>query len=112
MKPVVDAPGTVEVTLRVRGQDVKLLPVGDQWAGSLVVIYAVLEEGAEPRATDPQPMDLHLSAAQREQAMQDGFVVKRGLEFGGAGRIRAIVYDNYSNQVGSVTLKGAQRNRP
>ncbi len=112
MKPVVDAPGTVEVTLRVRAQDVKLLPVGDEWAGSLVVIYAVLEEGAEPRATDPQPMDMHLSAAERDKTMQSGFVVKRGLEFGGAGKIRAIVYDNYSNQVGSVTLKGAERNGP
>ncbi len=112
MKPVAGAPGTVEVTLRVRAQDVKLVPVGDQWAGSLVVIYAVLEEGAEPRATDPQPMDLHLSAAERNQAMQNGFVVKRGMEFGGTGRIRVIVYDNYSNQVGSVTLKGAQRTGP
>jgi VWFA-related protein len=112
MKPVVDSPGTVEVTLRVRAQDVELLPVGDQWAGSLVLIYAVLEEGAEPRATDPQPMDLHLSAAERERAMQEGIVVKRGLAFGGAGRIRAIVYDNYSNQVGSVTLRGAKRSGP
>ena len=99
--------------VKVRAQDVAMLPAGDRWLTELSVnVFEFAPEGGWKRVAE-ETMDSELSAPQKEEAMRNGLRKRLAVGMGpDVRRLRVVVYDAASGAVGSVTLPGVGRTGP
>ena len=99
-------PAKTQIRLRIRTQDLTLLEGGGRYHGEIALTYVPYGAGGQVLPSRPVPVTIDLSAAQEEAAMKSGLVTGGGIAFGaGVRKVRVIVFDNYSEAVGSVTLR-------
>jgi VWFA-related protein len=97
--------GKTKIRLRIRTQDLMLLEGGGRYHGEIALTYVSYGAGGQVFPSHPVPVTIDLSAAQEQEAMKSGIVTGGEIAFGADVRkVRVIVFDNYSDAVGSVTL--------
>ncbi len=97
----------IQLLLRIHTQDVMLLPAGDRFQGELALTYVMYGPDGQPRASQPLPMQIDMTGPEHDAALKNGIGAGGNVAFpDGVKKVRVIVYDNYSNAVGSLTLTG------
>ena len=99
--------------VKVRAEDVTMLPAGDGWLSELSVnVFEFAPDGGWKRVAEVR-MDSDLTGPQKEDAMKNvlGKRVAVGMD-PGVRRLRVVVYDEVSGAAGSVTLPGVGRAGP
>ncbi len=100
-------PARAHLDLRIRAQDVMLLRAGDRFQGELELSYALYEPDGQPRVTQPEPLSIDMTGPERDEALKNGIRKQGDLVLdNGVKKVRVVVYDHYSNEVGSLTLTG------
>jgi VWFA-related protein len=108
--PDATTPAKTHLRLRIRAQDVSLLPVGDRFTGELALTYVMYGPDGRPQASEPMPLRMDLTQQQRDDVLKNGITAGGDLEFGPqVHKVRVVVFDNNSSAVGSVTLTGLGR---
>jgi VWFA-related protein len=103
--PDAKKPAMTHLRLRIRAQDVSLLPLGDHFGGQLALTYVMYGPDGRPHASDPMPLRMDFTAQQKDDVMKNGITAGGDLEFGPqVHKVRVVVFDNNSSAVGSVTL--------
>ena len=98
-------PAKTRIRLRIRTQDLMLLEGGGRYHGEIALTYVSYGAGGQVMPSRPVPVTIDLSAAQEEAAMKSGIETGGDIAFGaGVRKVRVIVFDNYSDAVGSVTV--------
>ena len=96
---------TVRLDAHIDAHDVALVHNGDEYDAELRVAIAGYMPNVAPQAGSPIPLDLHLSAQERDKALQEGIEFVRNVALPEDARaVRLIVFDRGSNAVGSVTV--------
>ncbi|HUI56835.1 MAG TPA: VWA domain-containing protein [Bryobacteraceae bacterium] len=101
------SPGSLGVHLdaHIDAHDIVLVHTGDQYDAELRLGIAAYAEGSQPKRGPVMPMDLHLSAQQRDKALQEGIAVVQDIALPrDVQTLRLIVFDRGSTAIGSVTL--------
>lgn len=97
------------IEARIDAQDVALVRDGEEYRGELRLALVAYTQGAQPRSGARIPLDVHLSAAERENALREGIPFTRDVKLAEDIRtVRLIVYDRGLNTVGSITVPVAQ----
>ncbi|HXP84822.1 MAG TPA: VWA domain-containing protein [Bryobacteraceae bacterium] len=97
-----NAPGVVHLELRVDSRDVMLQPHGDSFSVPLTVIFeAYTAKGQEASAATA---NITLTRAQREKPSKDDISISQDLDAAAIQKVRVIVVDGGSNQIGSLTI--------
>ena len=105
--PGAKEPARAHLDLRIRAQDVMLLRAGDRFQGELELSYALYEPDGQPRVTQPEPLSIDVTGPERDEALKNGIRKQGDLVLDdGVKKVRVVVYDHYSNEVGSLTLTG------
>lgn len=100
----------VQVRLQVGAQDLTLLPVGERYLGGIAVTYVEYGAGGRPKALSGSHERLDLSSRQREELMSGGIRLRSELSLDAdVSKLRAIIFDDYSGAVGSVTFTGLRK---
>ena len=97
-----------QVDLRIDARDIALSQDGDRYTGHLgIMAVGYLPSGL----IDSSPaiaLDLHYTAAERDQVLRDGIAFTRTLTPSqGENKFRVMVFDRSSNSVGSITIPAA-----
>ncbi len=93
------------VHLRIAARDVALAEQGDAYTGQLRITYVRYLSNGLIASSPVLPLDIHYSAAEREQALQDGISFTEKLAaLQGESKFRIMVFDRGSNAVGSITI--------
>jgi hypothetical protein len=96
---------TVRLDAHIDAQDVALVHEGDQYEAQLRVAIVGYVPGVQPQPGPPIPLDVHLSAQDRDKALQEGIGFVRSVALPeDAKAVRLIVFDRGSNAIGSVTM--------
>ena len=96
---------TVRLDAHIDAQDVALVHEGDQYEAQLRVAIVGYVPGVQPQPGHPIPLDVHLSAQDRDKALQEGICFVRSVALPeDAKAVRLIVFDRGSNAIGSVTM--------
>jgi len=94
----------VHVDAHIDARDIVLIHEGDVYNGELRLALAGYA-GGKPMRGPVVPMDLHLSAQDRDKALQQGIPFAQDVTLPGqVEKIRVVVFDRGSNAIGSVTL--------
>ncbi len=103
--PDAKEPAKTSIRVRIRAQDIILLEGGGKYRGEVSLTYVAYGTGGQKIMSRPLPVTIELSDAQRDEAMKDGIEAGHDIGFGSSvEKVRVIVFDNYSDAVGSVTL--------
>jgi len=103
-------PHQVRVELRIEGNDVVLAQDGDKFAGQLRIAFVLYHKDGRAAGLPVIPAELKYDAAQKDKALREGIGFREDLTLDdGAARIRAIVFDQGSGAVGSLTIPVAAR---
>ncbi len=98
------------LTLRVtvNPADLGLVRNGDRWQGRIDVgTLFVAGKAEETSALQFEPIDLDLSEERYEAAARDGLVFPKSLEIpAGADRVKVLVRNGSSGEIGSLTIPG------
>jgi hypothetical protein len=95
----------VRLNARIDIRDVVLVPAGDSFNAELRLAVVGYAPGFDPKRGATRPLDLHLSAQDRDKALQDGVPFAQDLELPEQiKRLRLIVFDRNSNAIGSLTI--------
>lgn len=96
------------LTLRVtvKPSDLGLVRNGDRWQGRIdVATRFVAEKAEEPSVLQFEPIDVDLSEERYEAAARDGLVFPKTLEIpAGADRVKVLVRNGSSGEIGSLTM--------
>ena len=89
----------------IDAHDLVLVHQGDVYSGELRLQTVGFADGFDPSSGPVVPMELHLTAAQRDQALQQGIPYAQNLTLANEiHNVRLIVYDRGSTAIGSVTV--------
>jgi VWFA-related protein len=98
-------PQLVHLKARIEAGDVAMLLEGDQYTTALAVTVAAYNDQGQAQAGKPVPLDLKLTAAERDQALKDGITYNRDVRLGAPVRkVRLLVLDSRLGTAGSVTV--------
>jgi VWFA-related protein len=101
---VVDT-GSRLVKVRIDARDIALSQEGDRYTGQLRIMSVGYQPTGLIASSPVAPLDIEFSAAERDQALQDGIDITEKLTASqGESRFRVMVFDRGSNAVGSVTI--------
>jgi VWFA-related protein len=102
-------PQMVHLKARIDAADVAMLQEADRYTTALAIAVAAYNEQGEAQAGKPVPLDLKLTAAEREQALKNGIAYDRDVRLGApVRRVRLLVLDSRLGTAGSVTM-GVER---
>lgn len=104
------APGssTWQLVIEVDAGSIKLEPVQDNWAGGLDAMFAQFDAKGNLLKNNSRRIPLTLTAADREQLLQYGFVLNAPIQLKeNWDRLRIVLRDMKSGAVGSVTVPRA-----
>ena len=104
LTPNPSPPHSYRLEARIDGRDLGLAQEGDNYTGELrLAIVGYLPN--EPRRGPLTPLNLKLSSEQHEKALQEGIPYVQDLSLAPEmSKVRLIVYDRNSNEIGSVTV--------
>lgn len=84
---------------------IRLEPVQENWAGGLDVLFTQFDEKGNLVSSIDRRIPLKLTAADREQLLQHGFVLNAPVEIkGNCDRMRVVLRDVKSGAIGTVTI--------
>ena len=90
---------------RIDARDLALLPVDGHYNARLRMAVLEYAKGALSQRGPAAPLDIHLSAAERDKALEQGIPYERDLYFDNSVQtLRMIVYDRGTEAVGSLTI--------
>ncbi|HTW63349.1 MAG TPA: VWA domain-containing protein [Bryobacteraceae bacterium] len=93
------------LNLRIAAGDIALAQRGDNFTDQLRIAYVGYLPNGLIESSPVLPLDVHYSAAQREQALQNGISFTEKLDSSrGESKFRVMVFDRGSNAVGSITI--------
>jgi hypothetical protein len=93
------------VNLKIAARDIALAQQGDTYTGQLRIMSVGYLPSGLIANSPVLPLDIHLSAAEREKAFDDGISFSEKLDNRqGESRFRVMVFDRGSNAVGSITI--------
>lgn len=96
---------TAHLDAHIDARDVVLVQTGDVYEGQLRLAVVRYPPGQRPERGPVVPVDLHYSAQQRDQALQQGIAYVQDVTLAEETKtIRLIVFDRGSNAIGSVTM--------
>jgi hypothetical protein len=99
-------PRRAHLAARIDAGDIALARDGEQYTGHLRL--AIFAYAADGRAQYPPvaPLDLHYSAAERDEALRQGIAFDRPDMLIGSDTksLRLVVFDVDSNSIGSLTI--------
>jgi VWFA-related protein len=95
----------VHLKARIEAGDVAMLKEGEQYTGELGVTVAAYNDQGQAQAAKVAPMELKLTAAQREAALKNGIAYEKDVRLGAPVRkVRLLVLDSRLGTAGSVTV--------
>jgi len=95
----------VRVTGRIDANDVVLAQDGDRYSGQLRVALIGYQPDGRIANSAMVPIDLHYSAAERDQAYKEGIAFAQDVSLEkDVNKLRLVVFDRGSNTVGSLTI--------
>jgi len=95
----------VHLDARIDARDIVLVQQGDRYSGQLRLALVGYVTGGQPQGGPTVPLDLHYTAAERDQALRDGIPFSQGITFPGpVNALRLMVFDRGSNTIGALTL--------
>ena len=98
-------PQLVHLSARIEGADIAMLQEGGQYTTALATAVAAYNEQGQAQAGNPVPLDLKLTAAERDKALKDGITYARDARLGApVRRVRLLVLDSRLGTAGSVTI--------
>jgi hypothetical protein len=102
------APGssTWQLVMDVDTNSIKLEPLHDNWAGGLDLMFAQFDAKGNLLKSNGRQVPLTLSAADREQLLQHGFVLNAPIQLKeSCDRLRIVLRDMKTGAIGSVTVE-------
>ena len=98
-------PQNAKLEARIDAHDVVLVREGNSYRGQLRVAIGALAPGSKTTFSPLIPLDLNLSAEERDRAMEQGIPVSQSIKLNeGMAAVRLVVVDRSSRTVGSVTI--------
>jgi VWFA-related protein len=95
----------VRIDAHIEAHDVVLVHTGDAYNAELRLAIVGYAEGSEANRGHVIPLDLHLSAQDRDKALQQGIGFVQDVTLPQEVKtVRLIVFDRGSNAIGSVTM--------
>jgi len=95
----------VRLTGRIDANDVVLAQDGDRYSGQLRVALIGYQPDGRIANSTMIPIDLHYSAAERDQAYKEGIAFAQDVSLEkDVNKLRLVVFDRGSNAVGSLTM--------
>jgi len=104
----------LRISVRIDASDVALARVGERYSGQLRLALAGYMKDGTVSTSPIDPLDLDLSAADRDKALLEGIAFNQDFALDESlSKIRVVVFDRGSNAVGSVTIPvdGAGKDR-
>ncbi len=103
--PSAKLPQAVHLQVRIDAHDVQLSRQNDRFAGNLSVTYVAYDADGKQNAGAPTGFPFRMTPEQRDGALKNGITLSPDLPEGDAiQKVRVIVFDRNSNNVGSVTI--------
>jgi VWFA-related protein len=97
--------GLLRLKARIDAADVALIQDGNQYTGSLLVTMAGYSDEGQIQTGKLVPVDLKMTAAQRDQALKEGIPYETEVRVGPTVKqIRLVVLDTRLGMAGSVTV--------
>ena len=104
LSPGADGKTRLEAAHRL-SHDLTLVQVEDKYDADLRLAIVGYAPGREPSRGPVMPVDLRLTAPERDKALAEGIPFAQEITLApGIENVRLIVYDRGSNAVGSVTM--------
>ena len=98
-------PLLVHFKARIEGGDVAILQEGGQYTTALSLTVAAYNDQGQVQAGKMIPLDLKLTAAERDQALKAGITYDKDVRLGAPVRkVRVLVLDSRLGTAGSVTI--------
>lgn len=98
-------PQTIDLDLRIDAKEIALLRDGDHYNADLRVTLAGYNQSGGIQVGQLVPLDVHLTAAQRDEALKSGIPWTQGVKVGApVTKLRVIVLDDRLAMAGSVTV--------
>jgi VWFA-related protein len=99
----------VHLEAHIDARDVAMLLDGERHTAELQVAVAAYGADGRPQGGRVMPLELHLTAAEREQALRKGIEYGGDIEINAAVRkLRVVVADSLLGVAGSVTIPAAR----
>ena len=106
LTPSGNTPRAMNLEVRIDVADVLLAHTGDLFTGELAVAAAAYLADGKSAASNPGSFPIHLSPAQREDAIKQGLSFTRAMTLpANIAKLRVLVYDRASGAIGSLTLQ-------
>lgn len=104
VSPDAGAPGTMRFDIHINPADLMLRQAGDHRTGRVAVLFAVYGPTGAGQS-NPFPIDVNLTAAQYDTALQGGLEFRQSMPIGETvQRVRVIALDKDLGVAGSVTI--------
>jgi VWFA-related protein len=95
----------LRLAVRIDLADVRLTQTGEVYTGQLSARFIEYQDDGTMRQTKPASLNLRLSREERDTAMKEGYAVAEDLAISPqVQRIRVIVFDNGSTEIGSLSI--------
>jgi len=95
----------LRLVVRIDLADLQLSQTGGAYTGQLATRFIEYQDDGTMRQSKPASIDLHLTGEQYGAALKDGFEVTETLAVSPqTEKIRAIVFDDHSTAIGSLTI--------
>jgi len=102
-------PGRVHLEARIDARDICLMREGDRYVGGLRLAIAAYDQSGQGQAGKVVPIDLKLTAAERDEVMKTGIPYTRDVVLGAPVKeVRLVVADAILGAAGSVTMPAEQ----
>lgn len=90
---------------RINANDIALPQQDRDYTGELTIALLAYQADGRVSSAPPVPLNLHFSAAQRDDALKNGISFAQDVGFPkDAAQLRLIVFDRDSNTIGSLTI--------
>jgi VWFA-related protein len=99
------SPHSVRIQLRIDPSNLTIVQQNGRYAGQLAVLYAGLKTGGAKQLAEPANLTLDWTTQQYDSVAKDGIPVAEDLATPeGVRKVRIVIVDTRSNQVGSLTI--------
>jgi VWFA-related protein len=110
--PSAKLPQAVHLQVRIEAADVQLIRQSDRYAGNLAVTYVAYDADGKQTTLSSAAFPFKMTNEQREAAIKNGITLSPDLPGGNTvKKLRVIVFDRNSNNVGSLTIPVAGADR-